>query len=87
VSHPLLADFPDLDRQLLVADASVSASNEVVEDTIPPPGPLGYVEARALTVLGDHLSRNRGYVPAFAAVASNGKGGWVLATVVTQREK
>jgi len=87
VSHPLLADFPYLDRRLLVADASVSASNEVVEDPIPPPGPLGYVEARALTILGDHLSRSRGYVPALAMVGSNGQGGWVLTTVMTQREK
>ena len=85
VRGPLLADFPYLDRRLLVADASVSATNEVVEELIPAPGPIGYVDARALSVTGDHLARNRGYVPGLATVSANGKGGWLLTTVVTQK--
>jgi hypothetical protein len=85
VRGPLLADFPYLDRRLLVADASVSASNEVVEEPIPAPGPIGYVDARTLTIVGDHLSRNRGYVPGFATVSPGPKGTWLLATVVTQK--
>jgi len=87
VKGPLLGEFPYLDRRLLVADSTVSASNEVVEEPIPLPGPLGYVDARALLITGDHLSRNRGYVPAFATVSPGPKGAWVLTTVITQRER
>jgi len=81
-----VADFPYLsDRRLIVSERSASASNDVVEDPLPAPGPLGYVSAAAMGVLGDHISRNRGFVPASVRVRRDDKGALVLTTVITER--
>ncbi len=86
LSRLYLADFPYLTSQrLIVSDRSASARNDVVEDPLPPPGPLGYVPASAIGVLGDHISRNRGFVPASVRVRRDDKGALMLTTVITER--
>ena len=86
LSRLYLADFPYLTNQrLIVSDRSVSASNEIVEDPLPAPGPLGYVAASAMGVLGDHISSNRGFVPASVRVRRDDRGALILTTVITER--
>ena len=86
LSKLYVADFPYLsDRRLIVSDQSASASNDVVEDPLPAPGPLGYVSTAAMGVLGDHISRNRGFVPASVRVRRDDKGALLLTTVITER--
>jgi len=84
-----LADFPYLDRRLFVADAGVRASNELVEETLPPLGPRGVVDARGrgtLVTIGDHLSRNPGYETSYARVARDRPGRFVLSVVMAKRD-
>jgi hypothetical protein len=66
VSRLYLADTPFRapDDHLVVSDRAVMATNDIEDDPLPPRGPLGYAEARALATLGDHISRHHGATPA-----------------------
>jgi hypothetical protein len=81
-----LGDFPYLggDR-LVVADRSVSASSDLVEDPLPPLGPAGVPPIGATTILGDHISRNRGFGPASAVIRRGARGVPILSTVIVKR--
>jgi hypothetical protein len=86
LSRLYVADFPYLTTQrLIVSDRSAPASNDIVEDPLPAPGAPGYVGAAAMGVLGDHISRNRGFVPASVRVRRDDKGALILTTVITER--
>jgi hypothetical protein len=84
--HLPLGDFPYLsDQRLFVSDSGVSASNEQVEETLPALGSSGVADARALGVIGDHISRNHGYEVAYAHVRREGNK-FILTTVITRRD-
>lgn len=87
LSRLYLADLPYLGagQRLVISDRSVPASSDVVEDPLPPLSGLGYADAAAMGVLGDHISRNRGFVPASARIRRGEKGTFVLTTVITAR--
>lgn len=86
LSRLCLADVPHRgDERLLIGDRAVSASNDVEEDPLPPLSKLGSADAEALEVLGNHLSRHGGFVPASARVRRGPGGTFVLATVITRR--
>ena len=86
-SSAYAVDVPYLSagQRLVVSDGSVRASNEVVEDPLPAIGPLGYAESAAMGVVGDHLTRNRGYVVGSARIHRGERGTFVLTTVLTGR--
>ena len=48
-------------------------------------GGLGYADLGAMQILGDHISRNRGYAPVSATIRADEKGRLVLTTVITRR--
>jgi hypothetical protein len=86
-SRLYVADVPYLSagQRLVVSDAVVRASNEVVEDPLPAIGPLGYAESAAMGIVGDHLTRNRGYAVGSARIHRGERGTFVLTTVLTGR--
>ncbi len=81
-----LADLPHKgDERVVVSDPGAPGSNDLEEDPLPPVSRSGAVDAEALEVLGNHLTRHRGSEPAFARIRKLPNGSFVLATVVTQR--
>ena len=81
-----LADLPHRgDERVVVSDPGAPASNDLEEDALPPVSRSGAVDAEALEVLGNHLTRHRGSEPVFARIRKGSNGTFVLATVVTQR--
>ena len=68
---------------MLIIDRSTSAENDLVEDPLPRLGGLGHVDAATMQVLGDHITRNRGYAPVAATIEPRQTGRLVLATVIT----
>ena len=82
-----LADVPYLSAgdRLLISDRSTSAENDLVEDQLPRLGGLGRVDATTMQVLGDHITRNRGYATVAATIRAEATGRLVLATVITRR--
>jgi hypothetical protein len=88
-SSLVLGDFAYLDRRLFVTDSGVRASNELVEEALPPLGTGGVVETHArgaLATIGDHLSRNRGYEASYARVGRDTSGKLVLSVVMARRD-
>jgi len=77
-----LADFPYLDRRLIVSDGGVRASNDLVEEVLPP---LDAHAHAALSTIGDHISRNRGFEVTYAHVRRD-KAGKLLLTVAMARK-
>ncbi len=73
------------EERLVIRDSGRSSSIEVEEDPLPPLSKLGTADAEALEVLGNHLSRHGGFVPASARIRRGPGGTFVLATVITQR--
>jgi hypothetical protein len=84
LSRLYLADFPYLQDRLIVSDASITASNEVVDDALPALG--AYPDMMALDVLASHISRNTGFVPASARISRASNGQWRLTTVIVSRK-
>ena len=82
-----LTDVPSFSSgdRLLVSEQSVDAENDVVEDPLPKLGALGYADSGAMGVLGDHITRNRGYAPVAAWIRQGSGGRLVLTTVITKR--
>lgn len=84
-----LGDFPYLDKRLFVADASVRASNEFVDEVLPPLTVTGTVEPRALqamATIGDHISRNHGYTVSYARVSRDPGGKIVLSVAMAKKD-
>jgi hypothetical protein len=83
-----LGDFAYLSSgdRLAVADTSQSASTETERDPLPKIGPAGSADAIALDVLGNHLSRHRGFAPVHVRI-SGAKGVPVLTTILSDRGK
>ena len=73
--------------RLIVSERSLSATNDIEDDVLPPLGPSGYVEASALGIVGDHISRHRPAVPLSARVHRMPNGAFVLTTVVSERSR
>ena len=89
VSHLYVADVPfraPADR-LIISERSLSATNDIEDDVLPTLGPSGYVEASALGIVGDHISRHRPAVPLSARVHRMPNGAFVLTTVVSERSR
>lgn len=87
ISGLFLADLPYLNAgdRLLISDQSTSAENDLVEDPLPRLGGVGRADAATMQVLGDHITRNRGYAPVAATIRAEARDGFVLATVITKR--
>lgn len=86
VSGLYLADVSHRsDERLVIGERGISASNDVEEDPLPPLSKLGTADSEALEVLGNHLSRHRGFTPASARIHRGPSGTFVLATVLIQR--
>jgi hypothetical protein len=73
------------DERLVIGERGASASNDVENDPLPPLSKLGTADAEALEVLGNHLSRHRGFAPASARIHRGPGGTFFLATVLTER--
>ncbi len=73
------------DERLVVSESDVPASTDVEDDPLPALPRSGFVDPEALEVLGNHLSRHRGFTPASARIRRGPGGTFVLATVLTQR--
>lgn len=83
VSHPYIGNFPYVsDQRLVITEKSGLVSNDAVEDPLPPIGALGYAAPGPLGTLGDHLSRQHGYVVASVTVRAGDRGALVLRTVL-----
>lgn len=84
VSRPYIFDAPYLsDQRIVITEKSGSASNEAVEDPLPPIGLLGTAAPGPLGTLGDHLSRLRDYVISSVTVRRGPRNEFVLRTVLT----
>jgi len=84
LSRAYVADFPYLDRRVIVSDDGQRADNEIVEETLPAMTALGYAEERPLQTIADHIGRNHGYIPAFARVGRAADGKLTLSTVIVK---
>ena len=73
--------------RLVISDRGAAASTDMEEDPLPSLGRSGYVDASALAVLGDHLTRHRGFVPASVRLGRGPNGSLVLTTIVVQRSQ
>jgi len=85
----VLGDFGHLDRRLFIADAGVHASNELVEETLPAPGPSGVVDTRAraaLGTVGDHISRNHGFDVTYARVGRDASDKLLLSVAMARKD-
>ena len=80
-----LVDVPHKgDERLVIRDGGRSSSIEVEEDPLPALAKSGAVDSEAIEVLGNHVSRHRGFTPAFARVRRGPGGAFLLGTVLTQ---
>jgi len=79
----VLADFPYLDRRLFVSDSAVRASNELVEEGLPP---LDVRGRAALRTVGDHISRNRGFEVSYARVTRDRAGKLLLSVAMARKD-
>ena len=73
------------DERLVVSESDVPASTDVEDDPLPALPRSGSVDAEALEVLGNHLSRHHGFTPAAARIRRGPGGTFVLTTVLTRR--
>ncbi|MEO8484018.1 MAG: hypothetical protein ABI634_17535 [Acidobacteriota bacterium] len=89
VSHRYVADVPFRapDDHLIISERSTAATNDVEEDALPPLGPVGYVQAATLGMLGDHISRHHDSVPMSATVHRRANGSFILTTIVSDRSR
>jgi len=78
----VLADFPYLDRRLFVSD-SVQASNEIVEEALPP---LDAHVRSALSTIGDHITRNRGFEVTYARVGRDKAHKLLLSVAMARKD-
>lgn len=79
---PYVADFPYLsDQRLAIAEKSGFATNDVVEDPLPPLGPAGFVVPGPL---GDHLTGFHDSAVMSVTVRAGNRNAPVLRTVLTQ---
>jgi hypothetical protein len=78
-----LADFPYLDRRLFVSDSAVRASNELVEEALPP---LDARARAALGTIGDHVSRNHGFAVSYARVGRDKAGKLLLSVAMARKD-
>jgi hypothetical protein len=86
VSRPYVADLPYLsDQRVVIAEKSGLASNEAVEDPLPPLGALGYAAPGPLGTMSDHLSRMHDYLVASVTLRRGDRGVLVLRTVLTHQ--
>ena len=87
VSHRYVADvlFRAPDDHLIISNGRISATNDVEEDVLPALGVYGYVEARTMGILGNHISRHDAAEPVSATVRRLPTGAIVLTTVVSDR--
>jgi hypothetical protein len=87
VSRPYVFDAPYLsDQRLVITEKSGSASNEAVEDPLPPIGVTGTAAPGPLGTLSDHLTRLRDYaVGAISVRRSGARNELILRTVMTRR--
>jgi hypothetical protein len=86
VSRPYIFDAPYLsDQRLVITEKSGLASNEAVEELLPPIGPLGTAAPGPLGTLSDHLSRLRDYFVGSVTVRRGYRNELVLRTVMTRR--
>ena len=86
ISRPYVADVPYLsDRILVITEQSGSVSNELVEDSLPALGAIGYAAPGALGTLGDHLSRLHDYTVGSVVIRRGDRDALVLRTVLTHR--
>lgn len=86
VSRPYIFEAPYLsDQRIVITEKDGSASNEAVEDPLPPIGTLGTAAPGPLGTLGDHLSRLRDYVVGSVTVRRGPRNEFVLRTIMTKR--
>ena len=78
----VLADSPYLDRRLFVSD-SVQASNEIVEEALPP---LDAHVRSALSTIGDHITSNRGFEVTYARVGRDKAHKLLLSVAMARKD-
>lgn len=83
LSAAYVADFPYLsDQRLAITEKSGLATNDVIEDPLPPLGPIGFVVPGPL---GDHLTALHDSVVMSVTVRRGDRNVPVLRTVLTHR--
>ena len=89
LSQIYLADVPYLSAgaRLVISDRAGVASTDLEEDPLPSLDRSGYVDASALAVVGEHLTRHRGFVPVSVRLSRRPNGSLALTTVVVQRSQ
>lgn len=89
LSQVYVADVPYLaaGARLVISDRAAAAATDTEEDPLPSPGRSGYVDASALAVLGEHITRHRGFVPVSVRLGRGPNGSLVLTTIVVQRSQ
>jgi hypothetical protein len=86
VSRPYIFDAPYLSNQrLVITEQSGLASNEAVEDALPPITLLGTAAPGPLGTLSDHLSRLQDYFVGSVTVRRGPRDELVLRTIMTRR--